>query len=285
MTTLLRMTDPRVQILITADDFGWTDGHNQAIERAATFGTLNRASLLCNGGAFDAAIGIARRCAPLGLAVGVHLTLCEGAPLGPAAPLGDLVRADGSFHDGLGPLVRSYAAQRLPVAAIHAEWRGQLERARAAGLPLSHLDGHKHVHLLPPLLPVAVALAKEYGVPYVRTPTAPLSGGFLRRAPAALVLSGLGQRARRLVRAAGLATCDHFVGFAQSGALTSEHLLTAIAAARPGITEIMTHPAVRTPAVKALGQSYEWARRYQFEGELAALCDPRVRAALRSLAS
>ena len=53
---------------------------------------------------------------------------------------------------------------------------------------------------------------------------------------------------------------------------------------RPGITEIMTHPAVRTPAVQALGHSYAWARRYQFDGELGALCDPRVRAALRALA-
>ena len=278
------MADRRIQVLITADDFGWTDGHNQAVERAATFGTLNRASLLCNGGAFDAAIGIAHRCAPLGLLVGIHLTLCEGAPLGPAAPLGELVRADGSFHDGLGPLLRCYAAQRLPVAAIAAEWRCQLERARAAGLAVSHLDGHKHVHLLPPLLEVAAALASEYGVPYVRAPTASLAGGALRRAPASLVLSGLGRRAQRRLRAAGLATCDHFVGFAHSGALTSEHLLAALAAVRPGITEIMTHPAVRTPAVQALGHSYAWARRYQFDGELGALCDPRVRAALRALA-
>jgi predicted glycoside hydrolase/deacetylase ChbG (UPF0249 family) len=278
------MAAGRTQILITADDFGWTDGHNQAVERAATAGTLNRASLLCNGGAFAEAVAVARRCAP-GLGVGVHLTLCEGRPLGPAAPLGELCRADGEFHDGLLPLVRSYAARRLPVAAIRDEWRRQLERALLAGLPLSHLDGHKHVHALPPLLTVAVELATEYRVPYLRAPAAALSRAALRRAPAWLVIAGLGARARRIVRAAGLLTCDHFVGFAESGGLTVDHLVTAIGAAGPGLTEIMTHPAVRTPAVQALGARYSWARRYRFEDELAALSDPRVLAALAALRS
>lgn len=279
------MTDRRVQILITADDFGWTDGHNQAIEQAALAGTLNRASLLCNGGAFDAAVAVAKRLAPQGLGVGVHLTLCEGEPLGGAAGLGGLARGDGSFHDGLLPLLQSYAQGRLPLAAIAAEWRQQIERALAAGLTLSHLDGHKHVHVLPPLCELAVALAKEYRVPYLRAPAAAVSRAVLRRGPAWLVLSTLGRRARRIMRAAGLLTCDHFVGFSESGALKSGHLLAAIAAARPGITEIMTHPAVLTPAVRQLGLRYAWARHYQFEGELAALCEPRVRAALESLRS
>ena len=279
------MADRSVQILITADDFGWTDGHNQAIEQAALAGTLNRASLLCNGEAFDAAVAIAKRLRPQGLGVGVHLTLCEGSPLGKAAALGGLVRSDGSFHDGLLPLLQGYAQRRLPLLAIEAEWRLQIERALSAGLTLSHLDGHKHVHVLPPLCTLAVALAKEYRVPYLRAPAAAFSRAVLRRGPAWLVLSALGRRARRIMRAAGLTTCDHFVGFSESGALTSGHLLTAIAAARPGITEIMTHPAVLTPAVRKLGQRYAWARHYQFEGELAALCEPRVRAALASLRS
>ena len=71
------------RILITADDFGWTDGHNLAVERAARAGTLNRASLLATGAAFAGAVIAARRCPRLG--VGVHLTLCEGRPLSESA--------------------------------------------------------------------------------------------------------------------------------------------------------------------------------------------------------
>ena len=65
--------------------------------------------------------------------------------------LGALLRSDGAFHDGLGAVVKSYARGRLDVGAVGREWRLQIERVLDAGLTLSHLDGHKHVHLLPPL--------------------------------------------------------------------------------------------------------------------------------------
>lgn len=269
------------RILITADDFGWTDGHNLAMERAAQAGTLCRASLLANGAAFAGAIETARRVPQLG--VGVHLSLCEGRPLSGSAPgLAPLLRPDGALHDGLGPLVRAYATGRLDVAAVRAEWRRQIERALSAGLVLTHLDGHKHVHLLPPLITLAIELAREYGVPYVRVPGEALSlQAALGRAAGWLVLSSLARRARAAVRAAGLATCDHFVGFVRSGAMTREHLLQAVRGARPGLTEIMVHPALRTPQFQAVLGGYAWAQSYRSEEEAAALCDEELRRALR----
>jgi predicted glycoside hydrolase/deacetylase ChbG (UPF0249 family) len=271
------------RIVITADDFGWTDGHNLAIERAAAAGTLCRASLLANGAAFTQAVETAQRVPRLG--VGVHLSLCEGRPLsgGREPGLAPLLRPDGGFYDGLGPLVRSYAAGRLDAAAVRAEWRRQIERALAAGLVLTHLDGHKHVHLLPPLVSLAVELAREYGVPYVRVPGEALSlQAALGRAAGWLVLSALARRARAAVRGAGLSTCDHFVGFVRSGAMTREHLLRAVRRARPGLTEIMVHPALRTPQFQAVLGDYAWAQSYRSEEEAAALCDPELRTALRT---
>ena len=98
-----------------------------------------------------------------------------------------------------------------------------------------------------------------------------------------LVLFCLGTYARHHVRAAGLRTCDRFVGLTDSGQMTAEKLLGAIQEARKhsGTTEIMLHPAVLTPEMMQLGHRYAWARSYQFEGELSALCDPRVIAALK----
>lgn len=308
------------RILITADDFGWTDGHNLAVERAARAGTLNRASLLANGAAFAGAVIAARRCPRLG--VGVHLTLCEGRPLSESAPvgasanpgssgsfsvslsgsssgsfpasrpsqpgrtgLGALLRSDGAFHDGLGAVVGSYVRGRLDVGAVGREWRLQIERVLDAGLSLTHLDGHKHVHLLPPLLALTIELAREYGVPYVRVPLEAPSlalGAAPGRVPGWLVLSRLAQKARARVRAAGLETSDHFVGFARSGAMTRERLLDAVAKARTGLTEIMVHPALRSAQFAAVLGGYAWARSYRSEDEAAALCDDTLRAALRS---
>lgn len=304
------------RILITADDFGWTDGHNLAVERAARAGTLNRASLLANGAAFAGAVIAARRCPRLG--VGVHLTLCEGRPLSEGAAagtssgsvrtisssgsslgsrpgsnpgssgrtgLGALLRPDGAFHDGLGAVVKSYARGRLDVGAVGREWRLQIERVLDAGLALTHLDGHKHVHLLPPLLSLTIELAREYGVPYVRVPLEAPSlalGAAPGRIAGWLVLSQLARRARAQVRSAGLGTSDHFVGFARSGAMTRERLLDAVQSARPGLTEIMVHPALRSAQFETVLGGYAWAQSYRSEDEAAALCDDALRAALRS---
>lgn len=271
-------------IVITADDFGWTDGQNLAVWRAAQAGTLHRASLLANGAAFPEAVEMAQRLPRLG--VGVHLTLCEGRPLLSPRRLGPLCRRDGQFFDRLAPIVKLYLSGRLDVEAVTAEWQSQIEQALAAlgpGRRLSHLDGHKHIHLLPPLFDVALLLCRRYGVPYLRIPAESFEKGMLSRAPAWALLSGLALRARQRLRAFGdIATSDSFVGFAQSGAMTTDRLLRAILACRPGVTEIMMHPAAETAGLLSLHAKYAWARRYQFTQELAALCDPRVAAALRA---
>lgn len=270
-------------ILITADDFGWTDGQNLAVARGAAAGTLHRASLLANGPAFSEAAAIGQ--AHPGLGVGVHLTLCEGRPLLPSRRLGPLCDAAGSFHDRLGPLLQLYMTGRLDVAAVRAEWQAQVERVLDAGVRPTHLDGHKHVHLLPPLFELTMELAHRYGVSYLRVPATTPDRPSVGRAPAWTVLRGLGLRARRRLRrvGGGLTAPDAFIGFADSGAMTPSRLVAAIRSAPPGVTEIMLHPAVDTPAMATLRDRYGWARRYRFGDELAALCHPDVAAALAAV--
>lgn len=270
-------------ILITADDFGWTDGQNLAVARGAAVGTLHRASLLANGAGFAEATAIAAEHPNLG--VGVHLTLCEGRPLLPPERLGPLCAADGTLHEGLGPLVRLYLSRRLDTALVRAEWQAQIERVLDAGVHPSHLDGHKHVHLLPPLFELTMELARRYGISYLRVPAAIPDRPSMGRAPAWAVLRGLGLRARRRLQlvGGGIAAPDAFIGFANSGAMTPARLVAAIRSAPPGLTEIMLHPAVDTPAMATLRARYEWARRYRFSDELAALCHPEVTAALAAV--
>lgn len=261
-------------IYVTCDDFGWTDGHNLAVERAHTHGVLNRASLMATGDAFDEAVALAKRLPRLG--VGVHLVLNETRPLLDPVHLLGITRSDGAFHDSFMPVVRLWLAGRLDQEAVLAEWHAQVRRVKDAGISITHLDGHKHVHLLPPLLEATIRLAREFGVSYVRLPLEALSLNALRRGPAWLVLWVLGRRARRRLLEAGLSCTNHFVGFGTSGRITADHLRRAINEAPTGITEIMTHPAVITPAVEVLQRRFDWAARYQFEGELAALCDPVI---------
>ena len=269
------------QILITADDFGWTDSQNQAVLAGVQAGTLHRASLLCNGQGFTEAVAIAHRHPQLG--VGVHLTLCEGAPLCPATAESRLCSPAGHFPDGLGPLLGLFATGALPLAIVEAEWRAQIERALDAGISPSHLDGHKHVHLLPPLFDLTVRLAQRYRIPFVRVPQEAPSLRAVRRVAAWAVLSSLSRRARRRMSGTGLRTADHFVGFSESGGMSPDRLVAAIRAARPGVTEIMVHPAQEGAGLAMLRARYGWARRYRFADELDALCHPATRDALGDL--
>src|SRR5260370_9216305 len=52
--------------------------------------------------------------------------------------------------------------------AVYAEWCAQVERLISAGVPLTHLDSHNHVHTLPYLLPVLKAVQRRFGIKKVR---------------------------------------------------------------------------------------------------------------------
>lgn len=261
-------------LIINADDFGWTDGQNQAVVLAHTKGILNRTSLLCNGLAFDEAVEISGRLP--GLGIGIHLTLNEGIPLLDAKYLPYLTRPNGNFHDGLQPLIRLWVTSKLSPHEAEAEWRAQIERALRAGIEPTHLDSHKHVHLFPPLLQPIVDLAREYHIGYVRLPVEKASIRSIKRGPAWLVLWTLGWRARIDLKNAKLIHADSFIGFSTSGAMVKNQMVDAVRSVRAGTTEIMVHPAVITPSIVELQQRYRWAARYRFQEELDALLDEEL---------
>lgn len=268
---------------ITADDFGWTLAHNQAVERAVKAGVLTHASLLSGGLAAREAAQLSRTLPQLG--VGVHLQLHEGQPLTSSLSGTALVQPSGAFCDGFSPLVQTFFRGKLPLSAIELEWRAQIERALGFGLSLSHLDGHKHVHVLPPLADLTCRLAIAYRIPYVRTPLETPSAQAAKRLFGYVPLSGLAWAARRTVVRFGLDTADHFVGFSRSGQMTLAALLSAVQTARPGVTEIMVHPAEETSDLAPLLSRYAFAKHYRFARELSALLSPQFASALSHAAS
>ena len=73
-------------ILLSADDFGLTEGISRSILEAHDEGVLNGVSVLANGHFFDEAVAEARRRPDLRLSV--HLNLVEGMALSdPGRPL------------------------------------------------------------------------------------------------------------------------------------------------------------------------------------------------------
>lgn len=263
------------RLIFNADDFGFTVGHNRAVVAAHQHGVLSRASLMSHGAAFADAVQCARNLPTLG--IGVHLQLCEGLPVTPAEDVRPLVDAAGQFPDGILPIALRWQFQKSALAAIACEWHAQILRVHEAGLTIGHLDSHKHVHLLPPLLTIAMRLARQFAIPEIRLPAPQLSWNNLRRRPAMMALWSLAQAAKPRLRRAGLRFADHFRGFECSGQLDASmlnRLLDDLPTA--GCVEIMSHPAADCVELEQLKARHDWARQYRFTDELAALCDPNI---------
>src|SRR2546422_5855984 len=78
------------------------------------------------------------------------------------------------FHS-LAALVARALTGRLDPAHVAAECAAQLARLREAGVRVTHIDSHRHVHVLPGVWGVVIETARRGGVPVVRVPLEPLS--------------------------------------------------------------------------------------------------------------
>ena len=220
-------------LIVNADDLGWTEGVNRGIVEAHRKGLVTSTTLLANGRAFDSGIDAARRNPELG--IGVHLNLSDGPPAAPADQVPGLLNKAGELHGGPESLLLRIASRSLPLDEVEQEWDAQIRKIREAGISPTHLDGHKHVQMLPGLFELALRLAKRHGIRAIRVAhedsrlRSALSAGASHKASAVLK-QGLQARGLKLLAwdsrgvadREGVATSDYFCGIAQTGQLTRE---------------------------------------------------------------
>jgi len=268
------------RVIVNGDDFGLHSQINRAIREAHCQGVLTSASILAGGPAFAEAAAIAREHPDL--EVGVHLALTQ-LPACSAAGIA-AGRGEGRLPDSLLAVLWRVVGGGLSEQRIEAEFRAQIERVRAAGLRITHLDGHQHLHVLPSCARVVARLARQYGISAVRLPREPIHrpvGVGLARAGSRL-LQGFALRlacwwAARIFRHHELSFPDRFFGFANGGCM--EHQITScLALAGHGITEIACHPGQSSAE---LDRVLKWG--YHWEDELASLCRPACRTTLASV--
>jgi len=255
----------RRQLVVNADDFGFTPDVNSGIVEAHRRGILTATTLMANGEAFDDAVRLARETPSLD--VGCHLVLIGGRSLVTGHP----------FPATVAQLLRALAGRQI---RLYDELAAQTRRVIAAGIRPTHLDTHKHTILAPPVLQAVARVARDFGIRWVRRPIDfPIHGlggapPLTRLANGALGL--LRGRFHRVLAAHGCRTVDHFAGFQMTGRLGSGEL-TALAAALPeGSTELMCHPGHLGEALRNAPTRLKASR----QRELAALIAPEVRQAL-----
>lgn len=226
-----------------------------------------------------AADAVARARRRPSLRVGLHLVLVEGRPVLPAGQVPDLIDGRGRFRTdmarlGLDIFLRPHVRKQLA-----AEIAAQFEAFAATGLPLDHVNAHKHFHLHPTIAREIIRIGRAYGMRSLRVPLEPAS-----------VLARVEPRAARMgsrmtapwagllrwkARRAGLAAPDAVFGLAWSGVMTAERVAGLIQNLPGGLTEIYVHPAT--------GGTFEGsAPGYRYAEELAALTSPLAREAVRA---
>ncbi|HSP95815.1 MAG TPA: hopanoid biosynthesis-associated protein HpnK [Candidatus Dormibacteraeota bacterium] len=271
----------RRRLIVAADDFGMSPGVNAGILCAHREGILTETSLMVRGAAVDEAVALARATPSLG--VGLHLTLLQGHCTAPANEIPLLVDADGRFSDN--PVWTGMRYFFVPGirAQLRREITAQLDAFAATGLPLSHVDGHLTIHMHPNAIAVLLEVAERYRVRALRVPRDPLAAALRwdRRHAARKLFEGiafgsLARWAAPRIAAGGLRMPDRMFGMHQTGAVTEDYLLHLIATLAPGTSEVYCHPAATVD-----DEALRWRPAdYHSDAELAALCSPRVRAAI-----
>jgi hopanoid biosynthesis associated protein HpnK len=276
-------------LIVNADDLGWTRGVNRGIAEAFQNGIVTSASLLANGEAFDDGLEIARKLPRLG--IGVHLNLSDGKSTAPPTKVKTLLGKAGEFVGGPESLLFRITTKRLDLREVEMEWDAQIGKLQSAGIQLSHVDGHKHVHMLPGLFPIALRLAKKYKIEAIRIAHEESSLRAVmndnNESARVTIIQGVQARglkllardARKLAEAAGLMTTDFFCGIAQTGILTKKGVLQLMRSLPSGATELMCHPGYADAELQKTATRLQDSRGQ----ELEILTDQAVRKSVTAL--
>jgi len=239
-------------LVINGDDFGFSSGVNRAIIEAHDRGILTSTSLMVTGSAFEEAVTLAK--ARPNLAVGLHLVLMCGRSVLPPSQIPHLVDERGYFSDQPNQTGLRYEFSPGARREIPLEIRAQLEKFRQTGLPLSHVDGHVHVHVQPVVLRNLVKFAQEFEIRFIRLPLEGLQPNlridrseFLMKIIWFLVYAGLRRYGEGLLRMHQIRFTERVYGVLQSGRMTEEYLLRLIPQIQANFVEIYSHPAIPLP--------------------------------------
>jgi hopanoid biosynthesis associated protein HpnK len=276
------------QLIVTADDFGLTRRISEAIGKAHRQGIVTAASLMANSVAFESAVDILK-CNPK-LDVGLHLNLTEGQPLTPASQIPSLANSTGFLYDHPFKLGAAMFRGKVSAADLEKEVRAQIERCIAAGASITHIDGHKHVHVLPAALGVVCRVAPHYGIKAVRATVekTPRLVSFIFRNSSSWpqilkqyvfgkVVSGIWLFAPPAQKWRTLNAPRRIYGITQTGFLDVTTFAEIVRGLETGISEIMCHPGYVDDALTRMPTRL----RAQRERELELLTRPDVRDLLR----
>lgn len=270
-----KLTDGRppepAYLIINADDYGYFKGVSRGILECVSQGTVTATGVFANSPLLDEhAAWLADQ---PDVDVGVHLNLTDRLPL--TRQLSDALSGWGGRFPGKFAIAKAVLSRRIAIDLVRDEWRAQIECCLNKNLRLTFLNSHEHIHMLPSLYPVALTLAREYGIEHVRfaTPEWPRAWS-----ASALIRDGIMSVLAQINRFRMAYAAPVFLGMGESGRLSQRYLSSMLPTLRSGqVYELMCHPGMADPGEvknKRLLAYHDW------ELERRTLSDPELKKAL-----
>ncbi len=262
----------RRRVVFNADDLGMDADATEGILRAARAGLVKEVSVTVTRGVPTSAIA---ELTGLGVGIGLHIAFTDGEAL--TGRVRGLTDGQGRFRGLPQVLLASLTGLTNP-RQIERELKAQFELLRSH-TPVSHVNGHHHVHVFPGVREAVLALAERQPTLHVRA-LRPSGGAERDGSPRGMLLGALGRQFEQRARRVGIAVVP-LAGLALTGRNRFAELFwretTALA---PGDHEWLVHP--RQGSAAPLGPRAFGARSAGLE-ELQVLEDPKSAGRLADL--
>lgn len=154
------------KVIINADDLGLSSKVNKAIGDALKKGVITSSTILANSNTWEEIHDIVKN--NHNASFGIHLNLTQGDAITQSNILQKYGITD---NDNRFTNWRNYTVDFTEelLQAIFEEWDAQVNRViNEQNIPVSHIDGHHHIHTLDVLQPCLIRLIKKYGIKAVR---------------------------------------------------------------------------------------------------------------------
>jgi len=231
-----------MDVILNADDFGLSLDTVETTIECFERGAITSATIMPAMPSTREALEFAAAHPDFGF--GVHLTFVGGAgerPVSPPDRIPSLVGDDGAFLSARDARLRALAG-RLDVGEIERECKAQIDVVRAAGVAVSHVDSHKHMHKFAPFRAALLRVLPTYRIAHVRA----VQDIYLRW-PLTSPTYWLGRRWGRWIRRDWTTTDHFFMPTADEGEDWPARLVHVLEALPGRTVEIGVHPGRDEP--------------------------------------
>ncbi|MGM0882327.1 MAG: polysaccharide deacetylase family protein [Bacillota bacterium] len=260
-------------IIINADDFGINHASNQAIMKLFHSRSITSASLMVPCAAMQDAALFCKRNNQAD--IGIHLTLTSTEndrckPVFQGYRLDSLVTEDGYFH--ADPLL---VEQLAKPEQVKLELQAQIEMALALGVDVTHLDSHAGsvmgIYTGRDFLEIVFDLCEQFQLPF-NLPKEIVNQPFFSKDQKKRFANSIS-----LAESRGIPLIDDQCGLSyhlEAGDNYEDmkkELTAQIVSLKPGLTQIVTHPAITSKELISLTPHFE-----KREMEYNLFSDPQI---------